>query len=127
MSGDPLDLSVTVTKIVPDAMQSFGQGADRARSRLGDAVALHSQGIDIVVNSIRTQVYNPDAFSNLGIDPAQKEILVVKSMQHFYAGFAPMAAEVLYVDAPGALQTNFAALRYRRVDRSLWPLREGGR
>ncbi len=126
MSGDPLDLRVTVTRVVPDAMQSFGHGPDRARSRLGDAVALHAHGIDIVVNSIRTQVYAPDAFTNLGIDPTQKKILVVKSTQHFYTGFAPIATQILYVAAPGALQTDFAALPYRRVDRSLWPLSEPG-
>jgi microcystin degradation protein MlrC len=127
MSGDPLDLRVTVTRVVPNAVQSFGQGPDRAQARLGDAVALHAHGIDIVANSIRTQVYHPDAFSHLGIDPTQKHILVVKSMQHFHAGFAPMAAEILYVAAPGALQPNLAALPYRHADRSLWPLSKSGR
>ena len=124
MSGDPLDLRVRVTKVVPNAMQSFGQGPDRAQSRLGDAVALSAGGIDVVVNSIRTQVYAPDVFSNLGIDPRQKRVLVVKSMQHFYAGFAPVAAEIFYVAAPGALMPDFRALPYRQVDRSLWPLSE---
>jgi microcystin degradation protein MlrC len=127
MSGHPLDLLVTVTKVLPNAMQSFGLGPDRAQSRLGDAVALHAHGIDIVVNSIRTQVYAPDAFSNLGIDPTQKKILVVKSTQHFYAGFAPIAAEILYVAAPGALHPDLAELPYRRADRSLWPLSKSGR
>jgi microcystin degradation protein MlrC len=126
LSGQPLDLRVTVSQVVPNAVQSFGQGSDRAQLRLGDAVALHAQGIDIVVNSIRTQVYSPDAFSHLGINPTQKHILVVKSMQHFYAGFAPMAAEILYVAAPGALQPNLAALPYQHADRSLWPLRKSG-
>ena len=127
MSGDPLDLRVTVTKVVPNAMQSFGQGPDKAQSRLGDAVALHAHGIDVVVNAIRTQVLSPDVFGNLGIDPQQKRILVVKSMQHFYAGFAPIAAEILYVAAPGALVPDFKALPYQKVNRSMWPLSESNR
>jgi microcystin degradation protein MlrC len=122
MSGDPLDLRVTVTRIVPDATQSFGRGPEKAQSRLGDAVALHTNGVDIVVNSIRTQVFNPDVFANLGIDPTQKQVLVVKSMQHFYAGFAPIAADILYVAAPGALTPDFKALPYKKVNRSIWPL-----
>jgi microcystin degradation protein MlrC len=122
MSGDPLDLRVTVTKIVPDAAQSFGQGPEKAQSRLGGAVALRTNGVDIVVNSIRTQVFNPDVFANLGIDPTQKRILVVKSMQHFYAGFAPIAADILYVAAPGALTPDFGALPYKKANRSIWPL-----
>lgn len=125
MSGDPLDLRVTVTKVLPNATQSFGRGPDKAQSKLGDAVALHAQGIDIVVNTVRNQTLNPDAFSNLGIDPRQKRVLVVKSMQHFHAGFAPIAAEILYVAAPGALMPDFKALPYQKVNRSIWPLSEG--
>lgn len=124
MSGDPLDLRVTVRKVVPDAMQSFGHGPDKAQSRLGDAVALNANSIDIVVNSVRTQPFSPEVFTNLGIDPAQKRVLVVKSMQHFYAGFAPIAAEILYVAAPGALTPDFKALPYQKVKRNMWPLSE---
>jgi microcystin degradation protein MlrC len=47
--------------------------------------------------------------------------LVVKSTQHFHAGFAPIAREVLYVSAPGAGSMDMAALPYRRVTRPLWP------
>jgi microcystin degradation protein MlrC len=124
MSGDPLDLRVTVTKVAPQAMQSFGQGPDKGQSRLGDTVALHANGIDIVANSIRTQVLSPDVFTNLGIDPTQKHILVVKSMQHFYAGFAPIAADILYVAAPGALMPDLKALPYKKANRRMWPLSE---
>jgi microcystin degradation protein MlrC len=122
MSGDPLDLHVTVTKIAPKAMQSFGQGPDKGQSWLGDTVALHANGIDIVANSIRTQVLSPDVFTNLGIDPTQKRILVVKSMQHFYAGFAPIAADILYVAALGALMPDLKALPYKKANRRMWPL-----
>jgi microcystin degradation protein MlrC len=118
MSGDPLDLRVKVTKIRPNAIQSFGRG----KAKLGDAVALHTQGLDIVVNSHRTQTFSPEAFSNLGIDPVTKKALVVKSMQHFYADFAPIAAKILYVAAPGAMYPNFNELPYKRVNRNIWPL-----
>jgi microcystin degradation protein MlrC len=82
-------------------------------------VALRANGIDIVVNTHRTQVFNPDAFTNVGIDPTQKRILVVKSMQHFYAGFAPIAAQILYVAAPGALVPDFKTLAYRKINRQV--------
>ena len=122
MSGDPLDLRVTVTKIVRDAMQSFEQKPYQSQSRLGDAVAFRACGIDIVANTIRTQTFSRDVFTNLGIDPLRKRILVLKSMQHFHAAFAPIAATILYVTAPGALVPDFRKLPYRRVDRHKWPL-----
>jgi microcystin degradation protein MlrC len=125
MSGDPVDLLVRVIKVTPEAVQTSGSGANRRTSRLGDAAGIEAHGIEIVINSKRTQTLSPTAFSNLGIDPSEKQILVVKSMQHFYAEFAPIAAEIFYVAAPGAMLPNFDELPYERVDRSLWPLSEG--
>lgn len=45
----------------------------------------------------------------------------MKSTQHFHAGFAPIAREVLYVSAPGAGSMDMAALPHRMVQRPLWP------
>ena len=119
MSGDPVDLRVRVGKIARNATQVFADGL----SPLGDSVALHGpNGVDIVVISHRTQTFGPQVFTNVGIDPAQKKILVVKSMQHFYAGFAPLAAKLLYVAAPGGLVPDFKQLPYKRANRNLWPL-----
>ena len=119
MSGDPVDLRVRVGKIALNAMQVFGGGT----GKLGDAVALHGpNGIDIVAITHRTQTFSPHVFTNVGIDPAQKKILVVKSMQHFHAGFAPIAAQILYVSAPGSLVPDIAQIPFRRARKTLWPI-----
>lgn len=120
-SGDPVDLHVRIGKIKQHATQRFGGGS----SHLGTSVALHGpDGVDVVVNSLRTQTFSPHVFSNVGIDPLQKQILVVKSMQHFYAGFAPIATKILYVAAPGTLVPNFKLLDYRKARRDIWPLNQ---
>jgi microcystin degradation protein MlrC len=122
MSGDPLDLSVTVTAIVPDMIQEWPQGnAPPMQCPVGNAVALHCQGIDIVVNSRRSQVFSPQVFSKCGIDPMQRQLLVVKSTQHFYAGFAPIAARIIYMSAPGAIPLHFTEIPYTRVDIRKFP------
>ncbi|MCC6457541.1 MAG: M81 family metallopeptidase [Caldilineaceae bacterium] len=122
MSGDPVDLPVRIGKIVHHATQRFGGGSNL----LGTSVALHGpNGVDIVVNTLRTQTFSPHVFTNVGIDPLQKQILVVKSMQHFYAGFAPIAAKILYVAAPGTLVPDFRLSDYRKARRDIWPIREG--
>lgn len=120
-SGDPVDLAVTVTRVARDVSQSFDQGGIKAEARLGDAVAVRARGIDVVLNTLRTQTFSPDCFTRLGIDPLQKRLLVVKSSQHFYAAFAPLAAEVLYVAAPGAIVPDFHRIPYRRAGRHKWP------
>lgn len=121
MSGDPLDLTVTVTKIVPDMAQYWPQKEGTLKILCGDSVALHCQGIDIVVNSNRTQVLSPDVFSNLGINPSEKKLLIVKSTQHFYAGFSPIASKIIYMAGPGSIPPIFKEIPYKRVDLNKYP------
>jgi microcystin degradation protein MlrC len=92
---------------------------DMAWLRLGpddDALA-----IDVVVNDHRTQAFSPECFTRAGIDPARTRALIVKSTQHFHAGFLPLADEILYVSAPGTGAMDMRALAYTRVTRPLWP------
>jgi microcystin degradation protein MlrC len=47
--------------------------------------------------------------------------VVVKSMQHFHAAYAPIASEVVYVAAPGALVPDWSLLPYTKADKTQWP------
>ena len=62
-------------------------------------IRIEGTEIDIILNTNRTQAFEPDIFSNLGLDPSGKDILLVKSTNHFHAGFAPIAAGIIYVSA----------------------------
>jgi microcystin degradation protein MlrC len=122
VSGNPLDLSVTVTGIVKDLIQEWPQQSGGAiRIDCGDTVALHCQGIDIIANSKRSQVFGTEVFSQFGLEPAQRRLLVVKSTQHFYAAYAPIASEVIYMAAPGAVAPLFKEIPYRRVRLDKYP------
>jgi microcystin degradation protein MlrC len=122
-SGDAIDARVEVKGLTRGAWQPFGGTqaplGNMAWLRLGGAS--DATAIDVVVNDYRMQSFHPDCFRVAGIDPTRPRALVVKSTQHFHAGFAPIAREVLYVSAPGAGSMDMAALPYRRVTRPLWP------
>ncbi len=116
-SGDPVDLHVTVRRILEDATQPFGTSV----AALGDSVWVEADGLDIVLISIRGQTFHPDAFTQLGIDLSDKQAVVVKSSQHFHAGFAPIGSEVLYLGTPGAITPDFANIPFRRLTTPFWP------
>jgi microcystin degradation protein MlrC len=83
------------------------------------------RGIDVVLTARRGQGYSPSIFSGVGIDPERKRILVVKSTQHFHAGFAPISKQVLYAGDLGALPGEMTAIPLRRADTArLWPFVE---
>jgi microcystin degradation protein MlrC len=48
-------------------------------------------------------------------------MIVVKSTQHFHAGFAPIAGEILHVQAPGAMRSDFADIPFQKVRGPYWP------
>jgi microcystin degradation protein MlrC len=122
-SGEALDVTARVMKVVADAWQPFGA----AHSPLGRVAWLRiagsseSDAIDVVVNDRRVQSFHPACFQVAGIDPHQRRALVVKSTHHFFAGFGPIAREVLYVTTPGTGSMDVAGLALKRVTRPLWP------
>ena len=80
----------------------IGQGD--AHVELGDtaliAIPLDGGGtIEVVLWTARTQTFHPAAFESVGCGGLkQRPLLVVKSTNHFYGGFAELAREVHYVD-----------------------------
>ncbi len=120
MSGQPLDLKVTVKRLASDLTQRFGD----LPLPLGNVAWLQCGGIDIVVNDLRTQTFHPEAYTGLGIELASKKLVCVKSSQHFHAGFAPIAAEVIHVATPGSITPDYANIPYRNRAPNYWPKME---
>lgn len=117
-SGDPVDMEATVLAIKEGGVQSFGD----AKMPMGTAVWIRdARGIDLVLISKRQQVFHPDGMQQLGIDLSGYAGIVVKSSQHFYAGFEPIASSIHYLSAPGAIPPDFAEIPYRKYDAPFWP------
>ena len=120
MSGDPLDLTVTVRKCASGLSQLFGE----LSAPLGEMVWIEADGVDIVINDIRTQTFHPMAFEQLGIDLSKRRIVCVKSSNHYQAGFNPIAAQVIPVATPGAITPDFANIPYKNRAKNYWPATE---
>lgn len=118
-AGEPIDAEVQVLKVADEGWQSFGP----SRVTLGPTALVRVVGteVDIILNTNRTQTFEPDIFSNLGLELASKDILLIKSTNHFYAGFAPVAAEIIYVDAPSSYPSNPRVTNYTKLTRPVWP------
>jgi len=116
-AGEPIDAEVTVEKVVRNAVQSFGTSV----VPLGDSVAIRIKGLRVVLNTVRSQIFSPDAFSNMGIDPAAMKILVVKSTNHFHDAFSRIAFDILYAAVDGPYPNDPATNTYHTLTRAIWP------
>ena len=117
-SGEPVDLTAQVMAIKSGLGQHLGKGLEP----LGTMVWLRTGGeLDILVNDFRTQVYHPEAFEQMGINLANKSLVTVKSLFHFYAPFAEIAKEIIQVATPGGTCPEFAEIPYEKRDLHYWP------
>lgn len=124
MSGDPLDLRITVRAVRDGLTQRFGTLPVPLGRMVWACVARPDGGpdggVDLVLNDLRTQVLHPEAFTALGIDLGAARIVCVKSSTHWRAGFAPIAARLIDVATPGAISPVFDRIPARRQP-PLWP------
>jgi len=118
-SGEAVDVIATVKSIRQRHDQA---GLGPTRVAMGLSVWLEIEGVDVVICSLRTQVFSPDAFTGLGIDLRPKKLIAVKSSWHFQAGFAPIADLLIPVATPGAIQMDFSKIAYRKkLDMDFFP------
>jgi len=120
LSGQPVELEVEVRKILLSEDKGVN-GEDAFGFR---AAWVQGNGIDIVVGDSRGQTFIKEDFLRFGIPLQQRQLVAVKSSQHFYASFAPIASEVIYVDTPGVLSRDLTALPFKRITRPKWPFDE---
>jgi microcystin degradation protein MlrC len=118
-SGDPVDVRVTVKRLLPALFQT-GLGGQKSPMGRGAWVQADND-VDLVLVTQRNQIFSPDAFTAFGIEVGRKAIVVVKSMQHFYAGFAPIAAEIRYVTTRGAVPPSYGDIAYTKRKTPFWP------
>jgi microcystin degradation protein MlrC len=120
-SGTPIDATVQVIGLARDGTQTYGP----SKSFLGDMAGLRIGGVEVVLNTARTQALGPELFTNVGIDPTAKKLLVLKSSNHFMAGYGSFIAGVVHAHSDGLLRRDhFEKIPYARVRRPIWPLDE---
>ncbi|MBB3181362.1 M81 family metallopeptidase [Variovorax sp. Sphag1AA] len=119
LSGQPLDLDCTVKALKPGMVMT---GLAGTPTPMGDCALIEVAGIEIVLITLRNQAMGTDLFTQLGCDLASKQLIVVKSSQHFYASFSKVGKHVIYVAAPGSVTLDLNTLPYQKIQRPKWPM-----
>jgi len=123
-TGDPVDALIKVVRLNATAQMGFGESivpfGPAARIALLDMNGKEI-GIEVILNTVRAQSYDPSLFTAMGIDPTAQSILVIKSTNHFYAAFEPIASEILYCSAGRPYPNDPATNPYRFVRKDIWP------
>jgi microcystin degradation protein MlrC len=115
--GNPIDATVLIKRLVRGAEQTFGA----SMVPMGDCALIEVGGVEVILNSTRSQAFERTVFSALGVVPEEKAVLVVKSTNHFYADFSKFASEVIYCEAGSPYPNRPARTAYVKAPTNIWP------
>jgi microcystin degradation protein MlrC len=124
VGGGPLIVTGRVMAISDGSFVFEGPMFTGLPGRTGRSVCLRVGGIDIMIVSERMQMLDRSIFRLVGIEPATKSILAVKSMQHFKGAFGPLPSEIIVTDAGGLSSPDVRRRTYKRLRRPIFPLDE---
>ncbi len=99
-----------------------GLGAGRSID-MGPSARLRLGGIEVVVISVRMQMFDPVQLEHFGIDIARLRGCIIKSRGHFRAGFDEFFPDdrIVEVDAPGMVTPVLTRVPFRNLARPIFP------
>ncbi|MGE0718742.1 MAG: M81 family metallopeptidase [Alphaproteobacteria bacterium] len=115
-------LTGTVGAFSDGALTVTGPVFTGTRISMGPSVRFDTGGVQIVVTSRRIEPYDLGVFRALGIEPAEKRFLILKSRIQYKPTFVPIARGVVECDGVGVASSDFAHFRFQRLRRPIYPI-----
>lgn len=115
--GQPLDVSGVVEAAVTVPWPLYGPEAGRAQNR---QAVVRIGGVRAILTEQRTPFHRLDDFRQVGIEPAQHAIIVVK-VGYLVPELKALAATALLALSPGAVDQDITRLPYQRIQRPMYP------
>jgi microcystin degradation protein MlrC len=122
LKGAPREIEGKVARLADGLYRNEGAMARGELMDMGPTAVLDTGGIEIVVTSRQIEPYDIAAFRAVGIDPAAKRYLMLKSRVHWRAGLGAIAQAVVECAGSGVCTSDYSQLRFRHLRRPVYPL-----
>ncbi|WP_265921149.1 M81 family metallopeptidase [Cupriavidus nantongensis] len=122
LKGRPLRLTGRVQCITDGNYQVTGPMFTGMKLSLGRTVVLDVAGTLVVICEKPQEPFDTGVFTHAGIDLSRRKYILIKSRQHFRAGFEPIASEIVLVAGPGVCSSDYSQFPFRNLRRPIYPL-----
>ncbi len=78
--------------------------------------------VDVVIVSRHIEPYDPQCFRSLGIEPAERRYVMLKSRIHYRVGFRDLVRATVECAGVGVCTSDYSQLKFQRVRRPVFPL-----
>jgi microcystin degradation protein MlrC len=127
LHGDPVAITGKVRLIHEGSFVRSGPQNRGVTQTVGRCVVVEiggRGGIELMLTEHRAHPNDLQYFRAFGIEPTERQMLVLKSAAHYRAAFDPIAAETIEVDAPGITSPRLENYPYQHLRRPMYPLDE---
>ena len=121
LKGEPLEITGRVRAITDGRFVITGPMMTGVTVDMGPTVVLDTGKVEIVISQRRHEPFDIGCFTHAGIDPARKNYILIKSRQHFRAGFEAITDRVVMVSGPGITTSDYHRFPWQRVRRPIYP------
>ena len=122
LKGEPLTVTGKIVKITDGTFQVTGPMFTGMWLSLGRTVVLESRGVLIFVCEKPQEPYDTGVFTHAGVDPFGKKYVLIKSRQHFRAGFEKDAKHIELIAGPGVCSSDYDIFPFKHLTRPIYPL-----
>ncbi len=122
LHGEPVFLNCRVKLISDGIFQNRGDMRDGIIENMGRTVVVESNGLKIVLTTIKTPPWNLEQLRSVGIEPKNEKIIVLKSAVAFRAAYEPIAGKIIEVNSPGLSSVDLTKFNFKNIRKNLYPL-----
>jgi microcystin degradation protein MlrC len=122
LKASPLTVRGRVRLICDGLYRNRGPMSRGELNHMGPTAVLDTGKVEIVVISKHVEPNDLAAFHAVGIDPASKRFVMLKSRIHWRAGLRSLAGAVVECAGTGVCTSDYAALPFEHVRRPIFPL-----
>ena len=122
VASAPLEVTGTVQTISSGRFRLKGGLTPGLEVFMGRTVVLDTGPVQIVLLSRHIEPTAQEMLQVLGIDPARKQFVAIKSRVHWRADLGKIAREIVECAGVGVCTSDYGQLTFRKVRRPVFPL-----
>ncbi|RPI47361.1 MAG: M81 family peptidase, partial [Betaproteobacteria bacterium] len=122
LRGMPLEVSGSVKNLTDGQFRNRGPMSKGVLMDMGPTAVLDTGKVQVIVISRQQEPNDLECFYSQGIDPTQKNYLMLKSRVHWRAGFGELAQAIVECAGVGVCTSDYSVLDFRKVRRPIYPL-----
>jgi microcystin degradation protein MlrC len=119
--SSPIEVAGRVERCGSEPLTLSGPYMRGSTYSMGRFAVIRIGGTCILVTEKPAPTFDPQCFFHAGLDPAEFDIVVVKSANLFRAGWAPISSEAIFVEGRGVSSPDLRSLEFEHVVRPIFP------